>query len=158
MRRPLLLEVALFVALLSTALALGAAMAHVLELPNKIALPRDHYFVVQNIYQGWNQLAFLLAVEFISMIAVIVMSQHEPPVRWSTAVALMSLIAAQLVFWRYTYTANAATNNWTIMPQNWDALRRQWEYSHAGGAAFQVLAMVALILATLRRRVSADRS
>jgi hypothetical protein len=43
MRRPLLLQVALFVALLSTALALGAAMAHVLELPNKIALPRDQY-------------------------------------------------------------------------------------------------------------------
>jgi hypothetical protein len=92
------------------------------------------------------------------MIAVIVMSRHEPSVRWSTAVALLSLIAAQLVFWMYTYPANVATTNWTNMPENWDALRRQWEYSHAGGAAFQVLAMAALIMASLRRRVTADRS
>jgi hypothetical protein len=76
----LYLDVVFFVALLSTALALGAALAHVLELPNKMALTRDEYFVVQSIYAGWNRLAYLLLVELISMLAVITVV-CKPPAR-----------------------------------------------------------------------------
>ena len=39
-------NIAFFVAVFVTALALGAAMAHALELANKIGLPREDYFVV----------------------------------------------------------------------------------------------------------------
>lgn len=144
-------EIAFFITLLSTALALGAALAHVLELPNKMGMPRDQYFVVQTIYAGWNRLAYLLAIQFVSMIAVIVMSRHEPWVFWPALIAVVCLIAAQVVFWTYTYPANVATNNWTTIPQNWESLRNQWEYSHAVGAAFQVLAMSTLIVAALVR-------
>jgi hypothetical protein len=35
-----------FVALLSTALAMGGALAHALELPNKIDLASDQYFML----------------------------------------------------------------------------------------------------------------
>jgi hypothetical protein len=59
------------------------------------------------------------------------------------------LLSAQAVFWLYTYPANAATDNWTAIPDNWETLRKQWEYSHALGAAFQLLAMSALIIAAL---------
>ena len=44
--------IAFFVALLASALVLGPALAHVLELPNKIGLPRDEYFIVQKTYRG----------------------------------------------------------------------------------------------------------
>jgi hypothetical protein len=30
--------------------ALGAALAHALELPNKIGLSREHYFIMQRAY------------------------------------------------------------------------------------------------------------
>jgi hypothetical protein len=56
-------DVAFFVALLATALALGGALAHALELPNKIGMVREHYFIVQRAYDGWNRLANLLAVQ-----------------------------------------------------------------------------------------------
>jgi hypothetical protein len=144
-------QIAFFIALLSAALALGAALAHALELPNKIGLERDQYFVVQSIYRGWDRLAFLLAVEFISILAVIVMSWHEPRVFWAAAIALLCLVAAQAVFWTWTYPANVATDNWTTIPDNWETLRSQWEYSHAAGAAFQLLTMSALIIAALSR-------
>ncbi len=144
-------SIALFVALLSSALALGAPLAHVLELAHKIDMPRDQYFVVQTIYAGWNRLAYLLAIQFISIIAVIVMSRHEPRVFWSSLISVACLIAAQVVFWTYTYPANVATNNWTTIPQNWESLRNSWEYSHAAGAAFQVLVMSALIVAAMVR-------
>ena len=63
-----LYDVAFFVALLATALALGPALAHVLGLPNKIDLPREQYFIVQSIYRGWWQIAFVLAFELAGML------------------------------------------------------------------------------------------
>src|SRR5262245_66390416 len=88
-------SVVFFVALLSTALALGGALAHLLELPNKIDLPRDEYFVVQGIYAGWNRLALLLVVELVSIVAVIVIFRREPRVLWTGGAALLGLPAAR---------------------------------------------------------------
>ena len=144
-------DVVLFVALLSTALALGGTLAHALELLNKIAMPRDQYFIVQTIYRGWNRLAFLLAIELISMLAVVVIYRRQPWVFWPGVVALLCLAGSKAVFWIYTYPANVATSNWTAIPEDWELLRRTWEYSHAAGAALQVLAMSALIAAALAR-------
>lgn len=144
-------DVWLFAAMLTTAVALGGALAHAFELPNKIGLPRDQYFVVQSIYNGWNRLAYVLAAQLVSIIAVIALARREPLTCGLAALALLCLIAAQAAFWTYTYPANAATNNWTIIPENWEALRSQWEYSHAVGAAFQLLAMAALAAAAVTR-------
>lgn len=150
-KRSMIYDVVFFIALLATALALGAALAHALELPNKIDLPKDQYFVVQQAYRGWDHLAYLLLVELLSMIAVAVMSRHDPYVFWAVVAAICCLAAAQALFWIFTYPANAATANWTRAPPNWEALRDRWEYSHAAGAAFQTLAMASLIVAVIGR-------
>ena len=150
----MLYDAAFFLALLSTALAMGAALAHALELPHKIGLDREAYFTVQQIYAGWNRLAFLLIVEVLAIAAVIGLGWHEPYVRGFAAAALAGLIAAQAVFWLYTQPANVATQNWTVMPEAWAALRRQWEYSHLAGAGFQTLAMAMLILAARSRKAA----
>ena len=147
----LIYDVVFFVALLATALALGGALAHAFELPNKIGLPREEYFIVQKAYRGWNQLAYVLAAQLASMVALAVMSRREPYVLWPTVLAILSLISAQALFWAYTYPANVATENWTTIPTDWDILRKQWEYSHAGGAAFQLVAMSSLFIAALAR-------
>jgi hypothetical protein len=144
-------DVIFFIALLATALALGAALAHALELPNKINLSKDEYFVMQKAYRGWNQLAYLLVIELIAMLAVAVLSRHEPQVLWPTIIAIVCLIAAQAVFWIFTYPANVVTDNWTAVPAQWEDVRARWEYSHLAGAAFQLMAMSALIVAVLAR-------
>jgi hypothetical protein len=43
-----------FVAVILTALALMPSGAHLLELPHKIALTEQQYFVMQSIYRGWS--------------------------------------------------------------------------------------------------------
>jgi hypothetical protein len=144
-------NVVFFLALLSTALAMGAALAHALELPNKIGLSREHYFIVQRSYDGWNQLAYLLVIELLTIIGVIMLYWPDVSVRWLAVTALAFLIMAQILFWTFTYPANAATANWTTIPEGWEALRTQWEYSHLAGAALQTLAMSALIAAALAR-------
>jgi hypothetical protein len=85
------------------------------------------------------------------MLAIAALSWHEPRVLWPTLAAIVCLLCAQAVFWIYTYPANVATDNWTTIPAEWESLRTRWEYSHAIGAAFQLLAMSALIIAALAR-------
>ncbi|HWL71191.1 MAG TPA: hypothetical protein VNS22_22820 [Geminicoccus sp.] len=157
-RSALARDAILFIALLATALALGAALAHALELPNKIDLPRDEYFIVQQAYRGWDRLGYLLAVQLLAMILTALLSRHEPRVVALVIVAIAGLLAAQAVFWIYTYPANVATADWTRMPDDWERLRRTWEYSHAVGAGFQLLAMCALLLAALVRRPLPSRA
>jgi hypothetical protein len=140
-----------FVALLSTAVALSGALAHLLELPAKMGLPQHHYFIVQGIYRGWWQFAYVLAIQLLSILSLMVLTRGMPGAFWPTVVALLCLIGAQTVFWIFTQPANAATSNWTIQPANWETLRRQWEYSHAAGAVLQLVAMSAIIVAALAR-------
>ena len=49
-----------FLAILLTALALVPAGAHLAELPNKIGLDQEAYFIVQNIYAGWALFGIVL--------------------------------------------------------------------------------------------------
>jgi hypothetical protein len=145
-------DIAFLVALIATALAMGGALAHALEMPNKIDMSREHYFIVQRIYDGWNRLAYLLLVQLLGMLAVIWLYRSEPRVLWPAVAALACLVAAQAVFWIWTFPANQATANWTTQPANWQRLRLDWEYSHLAGAAFQTLAMASLVVAVLQRR------
>jgi multisubunit Na+/H+ antiporter MnhB subunit len=145
-------DIVLFVALMATAMALGGALAHAFELPNKIDLPQNEYFIVQKAYRGWNQLAYVLIVELIAMITVAMLYRHDPGVRLFTVLAIICLVGAQVLFWAFTYPANVATKNWTVVPDNWHELRHKWEYSHFAGAWFQLTAMGLLIAAALVRK------
>ena len=149
---PRLRDIVFFIALLATALAMGAALAHALELPNKIHMSQADYFVVQQIYRGWDRLAILLAVELVSLLLLAALYGHDRRVLIPLFGALCGLVAAQAVFWIWTFPANAATNNWTAQPEAWRQLRSQWEYSHLVGAGFQLLAFASLAVAALRRK------
>jgi hypothetical protein len=142
-------RLALFFAVMATALSLGPALAHLLELPNKIGLPKDTYFVVQQIYAGWSRLGAVLLLQLVSIVAVIVLARGARRLRGCAIVALLCLIGAQVLFWTFTYPANVATVNWTRQPDGWETLRRQWEYSHAGGALLQLACLVCLLLGAL---------
>jgi hypothetical protein len=45
-----------------------------------------------------------------------------------------------------------ATQNWTVLPDNLQALRRQWEYSHAVNAVLNFLALCLVVAASLAPR------
>jgi hypothetical protein len=36
------------------------------------------------------------------------------------------------------------TSNWTMLPETWETLRMQWEYSHAASAVLNLIAFIAL--------------
>ena len=63
--------------------------------------------------------------------------------------SFLSILVTQAVFWTYTYPMNSFTRNWTVTPDNLEAARRQWEYSHAVNAGITLLSLVLIIAAVL---------
>jgi hypothetical protein len=145
------LKIARFFSLLFVALVLAPAMAHLLELPNKIGLSREEYLVVQQIYNGWQLLGIVIYGALLSALALTIMVRHQPRVFALTLVAFLCLLAAHVLFWIFTFPANKETLYWTVLPENWMALRAQWEYSHAVGAVLNLIAFIMLVLAELVR-------
>lgn len=145
-------RLAYFFALLFAALALGPALAHLFALPNKIGLGREDYFVAQRAYDGWALLGIVVFGALLSTLVLAVLLRRQG---WPFALALIAFLCiagTQAIFWTWTFPANQATNNWTEIPANWEALRTQWEYSHAASAGLNLVAMVALILSVLAWR------
>jgi MFS family permease len=140
---------AYFFSLVFVAIIFVPAGAHLAELLNKIDLPRDQYFVVQNIYRGWALFgAPVFAALFSTLVLVISLRRERRPMIWAL-IAFLCIVATQVVFWVWTYPTNVATNNWTTIPENWEALRRQWEYAHAVNAVLTFIAVVALSASVL---------
>jgi hypothetical protein len=137
-------------AVLITGLSLIAPAAHAFELLNKIGLPKAEYFIVQQIYSGWWIAGLLLPLAFLANVG------NAVALRADRTVVILSIAAAALIllnlaiFVLFTQPANAATQNWTVQPKNWEALRAQWEYSHAVNAAVNFLAFCCAALASTR--------
>jgi hypothetical protein len=135
-----------FSAVILTALTFVPVGAHLFEMPNKLGLFEEHYFVVQSIYRGWALFGIVILAAIITNLLVATMLWREGRVIWPNLAAGLILAATLLVFFAWTYPANVATDNWTVMPTNWEGLRAQWELSHAANA---ILAFVALCCAAL---------
>lgn len=139
-----------FLAVIVTGLSLIAPGAHAFELLNKIGLPKDEYFVVQQIYSGWWMVGLLLPLALLANVgnAIALPGDRTAMV---LSIAAAALIALNLViFALFTQPANAATENWTVQPENWEALRAQWEYSHAANALVTFAAFCCATLASIR--------
>lgn len=141
-------------AVVLTALALVPGGAHLFALPNKIALPEQQYFVVQSIYRGWALLGAVIFAAIGANLLAALMLWRRRQAWWSSLAAGLLLVIMLLVFFSWTYPANQATQNWTVVEANWQALRMQWELSHAVSAA---LTFAALCCATLSLAVDRSR-
>jgi hypothetical protein len=146
-------RVVAFLAPVLTALCLVPGGAHLLEMANKLALDEADYFTVQQIYRGWALLGILLfATLAVTLLFAILLRRR--PAFW-LAVGSFLLVAANLaIFFIWTFPNNQTTRNWTVAPPNWEALRAQWEYSHAANAGVMFLAFCLDVAASLK---AADR-
>jgi uncharacterized membrane protein len=138
-----------FLAVVLTALALVPAGAHLFELPNKIGLSQDAYFTVQAIYRGWALFGIVLVLALLANLALAVMLRSQPSAFWPALAAFLFLGASLAIFFIWTFPANQATANWTQAPASWEALRTQWEYSHAANAVVTFAGLCAVTLAVL---------
>ncbi len=143
-----------FAALVITALALVPSAVHLATLLNKIGLSQADYFTVQGIYRGWAIPGALwpTAIIFNAVLAYLVRAQQWPFWLAIGAASCFVLMLAIFLFW--TLPANQETESWTSVPENWDTLRRQWEYSHAVNAGIVFMAFCLTALSVLSWRPS----
>ena len=143
------LRVTQFAAIILTALALVPGGAHLLELAHKIALDRAQYLEVQQLYRGWALLGAVLIAAMLANLILAVRSRRQGRPVFLAAIATLLLVANLTVFFAWTFPVNQATSNWTVMPADWEALRKQWEYSHAANALLAFVALLATVTSSL---------
>jgi hypothetical protein len=147
-----------FLALMLTAIAMSLAMAHLAELPNKIEISAAHYLIVQRNYDNWAVLGLIVPASFLSVAALTVALRGTGAPFTLALIALLLLIGELVAFWGFIFPVNQATQNWTMLPDNWEALRAQWEYAHAVRAILYVLAFGALAMSVLDWRCGDARA
>ncbi len=141
-------------ALVLAALALVPAGAHLFELPNKIDMPQEQYFIVQQVYRGWALFGIVLFSNLAVVLALTIALRHQRAAFWLALGAGGCLVGSLLIFFVWTDPQNVATENWTVVPAGWTGMRLRWEYSHAANAVVTFIGFCALVLSTLQTRHS----
>jgi hypothetical protein len=154
MEKATLIALSGFLAVVLTGAATIAPGAHLYELLNKIALPKPEYLTVQKIYQGWWIAGLILPAALLANLVLAFVARHEALAVGLSLAAALLIIVNLAIFLVWTNPVNAVTSNWTIGPENWQALRKQWEYSHAVNA---VVTFVAFSFATAAALTAVSR-
>ena len=148
------------VTLLIVAIAMATMLAHALELPGKLKLPKDEYLAVQKIYYpGFTIGGAAEPLGLILLIALMLLTPPGPSL-WLTAGGFLALAAAHATYWLVTHPVN---NFWLKdvelkglgagffafdplsrrgITADWTVLRNRWEFSHAWRAAFGVASLI----------------
>ena len=147
---PGMLRILRWIAVVGVAVDLAALAAHVLELPNKLALPADVWLAVQQrLYRGWGPVLgpFEAAAVLATSTAALLVRGRPGGGRVLGAAACLALSLA--LFFLLVEPVNVAVAEWTpaTLPPDWPDFRRRWELGHAVRAA---LAATAFGLLTLR--------
>ncbi len=136
-------------------LAVLAPVAHVLELPNELALDGPLWLAVQqHLYRGWGP--FLGGPVEIGALATSVLlafrhRRHDPAYRpmLAASLAYAGMIATFFILNR---PVNVALGAWTpaTLPPDWASHRLRWEIGHAIAALLSLAGLSAVLRARKR--------
>jgi hypothetical protein len=160
---------------LLVSISMALSLAHALELPGKLRLPREAYMAVQPMYYPGFTIGGLVG-EFGGMVSTLALLAATPPSSdgfWLILAAFIALLAAHAVYWVLTHPVNrfwvrgermtrAGAGFFAFDPMgqsrtaghpriNWTALRDRWEYSHVARAALALAALILLAIAVTDR-------
>lgn len=140
-----------WISLLATAVPLAATSAHLLELPNKLALEGPLWLAVQqNLYRGWGP--FIGPFEIVAVLATALLAYFVRRRRLLfglSLVAALCLAGMVAVFFLFNAPVNAAFAGWTAetLPADWPDYRLQWEIGHAIAFVLALIAFCTLLRA-----------
>lgn len=145
-----------FITLILSALVMGMAFCHALELPAKTQYSASQYIAIQNsLYVAFgppNIGAWIEVAAPLAAIALAILVRNRRPAFQLTlmAIALM-LLAFPVIFFVFTEPANRVIRAATpkSIPTNWEQLRNQWEYSHLARFFCHLAAFSALVFSVL---------
>jgi hypothetical protein len=140
-----------FSSIMSTALTMTAAVAHLMELPAKMRYEPSLYVRLhRTLYPNFGRTAG--PAEALAVISTNLLAwwtrRHRPEAFRGTAVAAACLTAAHGIFWSVVQPVNVEMMRWSLdeIPQDWTNRRDRWEYGHAVRAGLVTAALGALTL------------
>lgn len=136
-----------------TALSLGPALGHLLELPAKMTYEGELWLTVsQTLYGAFGRIGGFFEVGAVVTVAVlaILVRERQPAFGW-TLLGALCVVAAHAAFWIWLAPVNATIAALTLetLPADWTGLRNQWEYTHAARAVLQIIGLGALVFSVL---------
>lgn len=142
-----------FLTIMLTALSLGPALGHLLELPAKLNYEGALWLTVsQTLYATFGTVgaAFEVGAVIAAVVLAILVRQRRPAFVWTTFAAVC-VVVSHAAFWIWLAPVNATIAALTIdtLPSNWMGLRDQWECTHAARAVLQIIALGALVYSIL---------
>lgn len=134
------------------AFAVTGPMAHVLEMPNKLALEGPLWLAVQqHLYRGWGFVFGPVEIAALLLSLALAWLRRDAPSLRPTLWAAGAQAAMLGVFFAFNDPVNAALNGWTAatLPPDWAGYRVRWETGHALAALLAVVALLLLVRAAL---------
>ena len=135
--------------LISTATAMTAAAAHLLELPAKMRYePALWVKLHRTLYSNFGRIAGPAEAAAVASTMLLAFSGRRRPEAVHTARAAASLAAAHAIYWSLVQPVNVEVLRWPIdaIPNDWRKRRDRWEYGHALRAGLFAVAFGALTL------------
>ena len=145
-------NLARFITLLFAVITLSALLSHLLELPGKLELSKENYQAVQSIYGDWILMVFVEGVSLVLTVYLAIIERRKKRTRNLLVVASSLFLISIIVFFIFTIPIDKATDNWSVLPADWETLRNQWEYSYAGRALLNLTGFCFLVLGVLKKK------
>src|SRR5262249_35888737 len=120
--RPMARRWTLFASLVFVSLALVPGGAHLLALPNKIGMSAADYLTAQQAYRGWQFVGVFVVGAIVATAILVYQARRDRTEFISALIALVCVLATQIIFWTLNFPANRVTGNWTTLPVNWESL------------------------------------
>lgn len=128
-------------------LAMAPTLGGALSLSSRLGLQSSEYAHAQRLDHS------VLLVGTLGVLALFAVALHSFLVRGNAAafawslVAVAGLAAAQVVFWAVAFPVIALTESWTIVPEDFESLRHQWEYALATAGVLSFGSLLAVVRA-----------
>jgi len=142
-----LLDVVQLLTVALIAIALAPTLGSALSLAGRLQLQPADYLAVQRLGHS------ALVVGTLGGLALLISALHTFLVRETSAafawsiVAVCGLAAAQIVFWSVAFPIILVTQDWSVVPDDFNDLRRQWEYALAFAGVLSFGALLAMVRA-----------
>jgi len=127
-----------------------APLAHVQEMPNKLALSGPLWLAVQqHLYRGWGPFwggpAEIGAL--VTTLLLLMNRRRDRRTSRFTLIAAAAYAAMIVAFFAFNNPVNIALNRWTTatLPANWPDYRLRWETGHALAAVLSVIGLIFLV-------------
>jgi hypothetical protein len=143
-----------FSSIMATATTMSATVAHLMELPAKMAYEPSLYVRLhRTLYPNFGRTAG--PAEALAVLTTGVLAwwsrERRPRAFPLTAAAAGCLAAAHGIFWAVVQPVNVEMMRWPLdaIPDDWRSWRDRWEYGHAVRAGLASAALAALTLSLL---------